>query len=466
MVDPEKIKAIIAQGEGLSIEFKKSHDLLSRSAFETICAFLNRKGGYILLGVKDNGTIEGIREDTLQIQLKTLANDMNNSQIILPVKNLEPEIVEIDGKKIICIHVPESKQVHSYKGIYYDRQGEVDIKLVTYPQISNLYIRKQDSYTENRIFPYMRMEDFIQEDIEFARREAVLRNANHPWKNMNNEEILRSSKMYLYDEQTGNEGFTMAAALVFGKESTIYSVCPHYKIDAICRKENVDRYDDREVMTCNLFEAYFRLLSFINKHTPDRFYLENYQRLNIRELIFREMVANFLTHREYSNPYPARITIYKDTVVSENWTIPQTIGVITPDNVMPHPKNPAISNCFRQIGWVEDLGSGIRNMYKYCPIYVPGVFPVMEENDIFKLTVNYEKENVIRNPKINTITSTIKHADKILELIWINPGITVNELMIELSLSESSIRKIFAQLVEQKIIERKGSRKVGKWAIL
>ncbi|MDR0681056.1 MAG: hypothetical protein LBG15_04280 [Dysgonamonadaceae bacterium] len=75
--------------------------------------------------------------------------------------------------------------------------------------------------------------------------------------------------MYLHDEQTDKEGYTMAAALMFGKESTIYSVCPHYKIDALCRKENMDRYDDR------------------------------------------------------------------DTVVSENWTIPQTIGFITPENVMP-----------------------------------------------------------------------------------------------------------------------------------
>jgi ATP-dependent DNA helicase RecG len=465
MIDIEKIKAIIAQGESVNVEFKKSYDSLSRSAFETICAFLNRKGGYILLGVKDNGTIEGVREDTLQVQLKTLANDLNNPQIISPVKSLETEVIEIDGKKIICIYVPESIQVHSYKGIYYDRQGEVDIKLATYPQISNLYIRKQDGYTENRIYPYMRIDDFVQDDIEAAKREALLRNANHPWKNMTNEEVLRSSKMYLRDDKTGQEGYTMATALMFGKEETIHSVCAHYKIDALLRKENVDRYDDRDVITCNLFEAYFRLLAFVNKHTPDRFYLEGYTRLSIRELIFREMVANFLVHREYSNPYPARLTIYKETVVTENWNIPYTMGLITPENVIPHPKNPTIADCFRQMGWVEDLGSGVRNMYKYCPIYVHGAFPVMDEDDVFKLTVRYEKEGTYRSEEIGA-SINIKHADRILELIQVNPKITVNELMTELSLSESSIRKIFARLVESKIVEREGSRKAGRWIIL
>jgi ATP-dependent DNA helicase RecG len=461
MFEVDKIKALIMQGEGLNIEFKKSHDALSRSAFETICAFLNRKGGYILLGVKDDGKVEGIKEDTLPMQLKTLASDMTNPQIISPVIRLDTEVVEIEGKKIICIYVPESEQVHSYKGTYYDRQNEVDIKLVTYPQISALYIRKQVGYTENRIYPYMRMEDFVQEDIEAAKREAILRNANHAWKNMSNEEVLRSLKMYLRNEQTGEEGYTMAAALVFGKEETIYSVCPHYKIDALLRKDNVDRYDDRDIMTCNLFEAYFRLLAFINKHTPDRFYLEGYTRLSIRELIFREMVANFLAHREYSNPYPARITIYKDTVVSENWTIPKTIGLITPENVIPHPKNPAIDNCFRQMGWVEDLGSGIRNLYKYCPIYVHGSFPVMEENDVFKLIIRYEREGM-SSEKIK-VAESIKHANKILELIAENPKVTAMEIGNVLSLSERQVRTILTRLVNSNIIERNGSDKSGEW---
>jgi ATP-dependent DNA helicase RecG len=461
-IDIEKIKSIIARGEGLHTEFKQSSDSLSRSLFETVCAFLNRKGGYILLGVKDNGVIAGIKEDVLQIQLKTLANDMNNPQIISPVKYLEIDTAEIDGKKIICIYVPESKQAHSYKGVYYDRQNEVDIKLVTYSQISNLYIRKQDGYTENKIYPYICMDDFVQEDIEAARKEAVLRNANHPWKNMNNEEILRSSKMYLYNKQTGEEGYTMAAALVFGKESTIYSVCPHYKIDVLCRKENLDRYDDRDVMTCNLFEAYFRLLAFINKYTPDRFYLEKYQRLNIRELIFREMVANFLTHREYSNPYPAKITIYIDTVVSENWTIPQTIGLITPENVIPHPKNPAIDNCFRQMGWVEDLGSGIRNMYKYCPIYAYGALPIMEENDVFKLTIKYEKENKAERANKSSLSKT----EKILLLIQDNPKITAKEIATTTSISIRTVRRIMADLTNSGIISRKGSDKDGEWMVL
>jgi ATP-dependent DNA helicase RecG len=69
MINIEEIKSIIAKGEGLNIEFKKSYSAVPRNVYESICAFLNRKGGHILLGVKDSGYIEGIKEETLPAQL-------------------------------------------------------------------------------------------------------------------------------------------------------------------------------------------------------------------------------------------------------------------------------------------------------------------------------------------------------------------------------------------------------------
>ncbi|MDR3266812.1 MAG: putative DNA binding domain-containing protein [Tannerella sp.] len=469
MIDTEKINSIIAQGEGLKIEFKTSYESLTRNVFETICAFLNRKGGIVLLGVKDNGRIEGVKEDTIQTQLKLLANDMNNPQVITPTARLETDVVEIEGKKIIYIHVPESPQAHSHKGIYYDRNEEGDYKLMNHFLISNLYVRKQDKLTENKIFPNLRMEDFVQEDFDFVRDRISTFNVKHPWRNMNNEEILRSAKMYLRDEQTQQEGYTMAAALMFGKPNALAMACPNYKTDALCRKDDTDRYDDRDFVDCNLIQAYERLMAFVRKHTPDRFFLEGDRRVSIREIIFREAIVNLLIHREFSHPYPARLIIYKETVVTENWNIPHTQGHITPENMIPYSKNPTIANFFRQLEWFDDLGSGVRNMFHYCPLYVKdkNALPIMEENDVFKLTIRYEKERASNVFDMeNSNISAIKHADKILELIQINPKITAQMLASELSLSESSIRKIFARLVKSNIVERKGSDKDGEWGVI
>lgn len=52
---------------------------------------------------------------------------------------------------------------------------------------------------------------------------------------MNEEEILRSTGLILADPDTGQEGITLAAILLFGKDQTIMSVLPQYKTDAIYR---------------------------------------------------------------------------------------------------------------------------------------------------------------------------------------------------------------------------------------
>lgn len=46
----QKIRAILKQGEGIHNEFKESKKALNKDIYETVCAFLNRAGGNLLLG--------------------------------------------------------------------------------------------------------------------------------------------------------------------------------------------------------------------------------------------------------------------------------------------------------------------------------------------------------------------------------------------------------------------------------
>ena len=51
----KQIHELIRQGEELSTEFKTCRNKINRDVYETVCAFLNRHGGTILLGVLDDG---------------------------------------------------------------------------------------------------------------------------------------------------------------------------------------------------------------------------------------------------------------------------------------------------------------------------------------------------------------------------------------------------------------------------
>ncbi len=50
-MQPYIIQDILRRREGLTVEFKQAKSELPKSLFETVCAFLNREGGIILLGV-------------------------------------------------------------------------------------------------------------------------------------------------------------------------------------------------------------------------------------------------------------------------------------------------------------------------------------------------------------------------------------------------------------------------------
>ena len=113
---------------------------------------------------------------------------------------------------------------------------------------------------------------------------------NHPWSNMNEEEILRSTGLILADPDTGQEGITLAAILLFSKDQTIMSVLPQYKTDAIYRVKNMDRYDDREVIITNLIDSYRRLMDFGKKHLNDSFVLDGDQSVSARDKILREII--------------------------------------------------------------------------------------------------------------------------------------------------------------------------------
>jgi ATP-dependent DNA helicase RecG len=63
------------------------------------------------------------------------------------------------------------------------------------------------------------------------------------------------------------------------------------------------------------------------------------------------------------------LIIGKNEIFTENSNKPHGYGKINPNNFSPYPKNPLIAKVFKEMGLVDELGSGVRNIYKYCKIY-------------------------------------------------------------------------------------------------
>jgi ATP-dependent DNA helicase RecG len=300
---------------------------------------------------------------------------------------LSLEAIEIEGRIVLYVYVPISSQVEFCAGKVYDRTEDADIDITkSTDMVGNLFRRKSTMYTEREIFPYVTEHELRLDLLPRVRQLAVNYHPRHPWENMPDMDLLKSAGLYEEDYRTGNKGFNLAAILLFGRDEVIRSCAPGYMTDAIFRRENLDRYDDRLMVATNLIESYDLLMEFIEKHTLDRFFLIKDQSVSVRSWIAREMVSNSLVHREYASAFPAKIVIDNEKIETENWNRAQRHGRIDPATFTPYPKNPLLASFFVNIGRADKLGSGVRNLYKYTKIY-SGREPELIEDDVFRTIV-------------------------------------------------------------------------------
>ncbi len=136
----------------------------------------------------------------------------------------------------------------------------------------------------------------------------------------------------------------------------------------------------------NLIERYDRLMEFGKKHLNDLFAMEGIQRVSARDKILREIISNLLMHRDFFSGYVPKLLIERDKITVENANLVHGHGTLNLNTFKPFSKNPPIAKIFREIGLADELGSGMKNSYKYTRLYSGGE-PVFREADIFTIVV-------------------------------------------------------------------------------
>ncbi|CAN2045421.1 hypothetical protein GMMP1_1560002 [Candidatus Magnetomoraceae bacterium gMMP-1] len=125
---------LISKGESESLEFKMS---FNKEAIETLTAFANTKGGNVIIGINDNGELQGIQvgKESLQNWLNQIK--LNTSPSIIP----DIEEIKINSKTLVILRINEYPvKPISCKGEYFKRvqnsNHQMDIV-----EISNLHLQ-------------------------------------------------------------------------------------------------------------------------------------------------------------------------------------------------------------------------------------------------------------------------------------------------------------------------------------
>lgn len=129
------------------------------------------------------------------------------------------------------------------------------------------------------------------------------------------------------------------------------------------------------------------------------------------------------------------------------------------------PKNPAISKVFREIGYADELGSGMRNANKYTKMYSGGT-PVFTEDSIFEIVFPVSGVADLTVGPSETDKETNKEiADKMIDIMKETPEISVKEIADILNISVGGVRYHINKMKKSGIIEHQGATKKGMWVV-
>lgn len=510
-------------GENAQIEYKTCYEQISDSLYETVCSFLNHSGGHILVGVKDNGEIVGVNPDKATTLQGNIITAIKNPDLFLPCPYFTPQILTVKGKVVLHLDIPCGQYVYRYKGKYWDRNGDADIDVTDQPELLlSLFERKNPHLFEERIVEELTLEDLDSDTFQYCRNILAVIKPNHPWLQLTDEDILLHTRLAKKERGTGKLKLKYAALILFGKEEAIEEYMPRYRFEALfhmCTYEEYNdikrfpnRYDDRITMRCNLIKVYDRLTQFTERYLPNKFYLPEgtTQREDLRWDLFREIVANICVHSDFSTGYACFYHVFKDRVVTKNPTrllpeIPE--GELTLQELSNYTKNPLLVRVFHELSWVEDMGSGTRNILRYAPLYYPDYKVEIVNGSQFIFSITYMEmsqetmENVPRNEKMSQETvenvprngqmsqetistndeddlniSLEKPTDKkenskknkrhqaIVSLIRKNSRITMEEMADKLGVNARTIHRDIEEL--KQIVEHVGPTKAGYWKLL
>ncbi|MBD5184123.1 MAG: AAA family ATPase [Bacteroidales bacterium] len=366
--------------ENEELEFKGAKGGFPGSFWETYSAFANTNGGIIILGIKekqdglksDNLTYEDV--DKLQKDLWAGLGNRNTINLNL-LNNDDVKPLKVEDSYVLIVMVPrasrDQRPVHvghdPYSGTY--RRGyEGDFKC-TRSEVQRMFADADlTRTTDKRILDGFTIDDIDKESLRQYRQLFNIAKPDHVWSTLDDFSFLRQLGAYRKDRRSGEEGFTVAGILMFGKSDAITddeclpNFFPDYRNETTFN--DTDRWLDRiypdGTWEANLFQFYLRTLPRLQSFLPKPFSIKDNQRIDQSpaHVAIREVFVNLCVHPDYKAEGSLTVIFKNGTYFFSN---PGTMLVSQEqffeggESIC---RNPTIQKMFMMLGPAEKAGSG------------------------------------------------------------------------------------------------------------
>ena len=361
-MNQNQIMELIRRGESETVEFKLSLSKL-KQILETLSAFSNGKGGKVLVGIDDNGCINGA--DIGRNTIENLANEIkrNSDPPLFPSITVE----EHDKKKIISIGVKESpiKPVFAFDRAF-KRVGKTNQRL------TSSEIRELSRIGVGYCYSAQIVKDATIDDINTGSIEKFVGKARERrgWSVDYTNEGDFLTKMGLVNQ----DGITIAAILLFGKNPQRFIIQSEARCGRFKGRKPLE-FEDFDVISGDIITQVEDLLKSIKKNMKLEVKIEDKpertERWEYPLSAIREGIINALCHRDYGETSNVQVRIFDDRL--EIWSPGRLPPGVTVDKLRDEhesiPPNPLIAKPFFLIGYIENWGTGTNRIIQECVGY-------------------------------------------------------------------------------------------------
>ena len=411
--------------ESNRIEFKvELNDKLEKE----VVAFLNNKeGGILYIGVDDNGKPIGV-SDVDSMQLKIADRIKNN---ILPSTLGLFDIVteEIENISVIKILISSGLEKPYYIKKHgmspngcFTRMGTSSQPMST-AMIDSLYSKRTHNTLRNITSPRQDL-TFAQLKIYYQERGLEL-----------NEKFTNSLELLTPDGK-----FNYVAYLLADENGVSIKVAKYAGSD------KVDLVENEEYGYCSLIKATHQVLEKLKIENITRAKVTNAKRVEknlIEPIPMREAVINAIVHSDFSREIPPVFEIFNDKMVFTSYG-----GLIQGQSkedffsCSSMPRNRELMRVFKDVGLVEQLGSGMSRILKE---YDKSIFHISEHFIKVEFPFSLPKETIIianGDDNGNETGNDNLEIWKVMEILSENPSITAKQMAKQMNISPRKVSRL------------------------
>ncbi len=456
-------------------EIKEAKNEVPKTAWETVSAFSNSFGGWIVFGVKERRVggkstyeIQGV-ENAEKVEQDFVTVLRSNSKFNQRI-SVHTAKFDIGGKAVLAFYIPMSE----YKPVYisvpsntYIRIGSGDQRATEYEiramQRDQAFGKKSNEAVFGSCY-----DDINQGSFQDYRNFLRVFNPDLSYNTLSDTEFAVKTGIM------SNGLLSVGGLLMFGNIDAILRYNPDFLIDYMeipgtSVQDASTRYTFRIQEQENIWEYYKVILHRLRTRIdnpfsprPDGIAPDD----NTRLYCLREALVNMLAHADYFSEIHSTVRVFDTSIQLQNpGSFPVNLKILG-QTIVSQPRNPNILRFFKLAKLSENGGYGIDKILNWkkltdCAVTI--------ESDLTKSEVRFDLPINVnqRQSTSNDIDDAEKSiAEQVLTLIGVNTSMSIAEIANATNQSKSSIDRVISKLKKSGKLIRVGSARSGKWKVL